>query len=300
MLDFCKRVDLRVANKRVIENLTYAGAIDSLPGNRAQKIAELDKIIDLAQQAKEAAKTGQMGLFDLGAQSESKHQQVEQYYSFQPIPEWPIKEILEKEKEVAGFYLSAHPLESYPSARWVHATPFADALKLVKNVTSIKEPFVTCLGLMQNHRTITTKKGDQMAFAQFEDMSGDCEVIIFPTTYKKVEGLLGAYNVFIIKGAMDITSQNKCKIKANNLIPVELFTDHQDIFANISLEMPGVIEETVFNQLKLLLKKGRVPLQLSFKENNKTLFVDTAQRVDCVPEALAEIEKLGFKIKLTA
>jgi DNA polymerase-3 subunit alpha len=298
MLDFCKRVDLRVANKRVIENLTYAGATDSLPGSRAQKIAELDKIIDLAQQAKEAAKTGQMGLFDLGA--EAKQKPMEQYYAFQPMPEWPVKEILEKEKEVAGFYLSAHPLESYPSARWVNATSFADALKLVKNVTSIKEPFVTCLGLMQNYRSITTKKGDPMAFAQFEDMTGDCEVIIFPTTYKKVEALLGAYNVFIIKGAMDITSQNKCKIKANNLIPVELFADHQDLFQNMILEAPGVVDDDKFNQLKLLLKKGKVPLQLSFKENNRMLFVDTNQRIDCVPGSLAEIEKLGFKIKLIA
>ena len=71
LLDFCKRVDLRTANKRVFENLIYAGAFDCLPGNRAQKIAELDKIIDIAHAEKEREKTGQMDLFGMSKQAES-------------------------------------------------------------------------------------------------------------------------------------------------------------------------------------------------------------------------------------
>jgi len=300
LLDFCKRVDLRVVNKRILENLTYAGALDCLPGHRAQKIAELDKIIDLAQQSKEAAKTGQMGLFDFGGSTENQSEpQPAQQYFFQPIPEWNSKEKLAKEKEVAGFYLSAHPLESYPHLKWIQTTPFAQALELVKNVESIKEPWVICAGLMQSCRTITTKKGDPMAFAQFEDASGDCEVVIFPTTYKKVESWLSLYNVFVVKGTMDITSQNKCKIKATNMIPIELFFEQNDMIQGVTLELPTNADESFFENLKTELKKGRTPLSFLFNENSYNLLAETGQRIDCSPLAIQNLEKFDIKIKIT-
>ena len=160
LLDFCNRIDLRAVNKRVIESLIYAGAMDCLPGNRAQKAAELDKIIDMAHAQQAAAKTGQMGLFGMAEEkpADGTTDAIAAMYSFAPLEEWSDKIKLEKEKEVTGFYLSTHPLKTFPATDWLEYQTIEEAKGLIKNVTSIKEPWVTCLALIQSHKVITTKK----------------------------------------------------------------------------------------------------------------------------------------------
>jgi DNA polymerase-3 subunit alpha len=298
MLDFCTRVDLRTSNKRVLENLIAAGAMDTLPGNRAQKTNELDKIIDFAQQKKEAEKTGQMDLFGLAITPEDNSTQNATYF-FQPLAEWSDREKLEKEKEIVGFYLSAHPLKSYPQLAWLKTDSATSCLEKIKNVTSLKEPFVSCVGLKQNYKVIVTKKGDRMAFVDMEDTAGRYEVVVFPTTFAKVEHLLEQFSVFVVKGAVDITSQNKCKIKANNLIPVEhLFNEYKDIFSiNLTLPPNSTVEHVT--GIKSFLGQGKIPLEITFKENNKTLVLQSVFKVNCTFDGLQQIAQSAVGISVT-
>ena len=112
LFEFCKRIDLRTSNKRVLNILICAGAFDDIPGTRAQKVNDLEKIMDLAAEHKKVAATGQMGLFMMspGLMINTKKHNNDDFI-YQMIPDWSNKEKLEKEKEVIGFYLSAHPLE---------------------------------------------------------------------------------------------------------------------------------------------------------------------------------------------
>jgi len=295
LLDFCKRIDLRVCNKRVLENLIFAGAMDCLPGNRAQKIAELEKIINLAQESKEQAKTGQMGLFG-AAPSEQKTQDTG--YVFQELDEFSDKEKLEKEKEVAGLYLSSHPLKSYPALTWIDSVSFTQALEKIKTVTSLREPFATCAGLLQSHRVITTKTGSKMAFAQFEDLSGHAEVIIFPQLFAQVEQLLGQYNVFVIKGTIDITSQITCKIKANDLIPIDLLFHNPEKINRILFDLPAPVSENLLEQLKKTIIPGSTSMSLGFGENNERLIAYTNQKILCSTIILDTISNMGIGIKI--
>jgi DNA polymerase-3 subunit alpha len=296
MLDFCKRVDLRTSNKRVLEHLVAAGAMDSLPGNRAQKTAELDKIIDMSQQQKEIEKTGQMDLFGIATAKTSDI--VQPTYIFQPLPEWSDREKLEKEKEVIGFYLSAHPLKSYPQLAWIKTDTTVSCLEKIKNITSLKEPFVTCTGLKQGYKVINTKKGDRMAFVEMEDFTGRYEVVVFPTTFAKVEHLLEQFTVFVVKGAVDMTSQNKCKIKANNLIPVEhLFTEYNEIFG-LNLTLPTGATHDLLSKVKATLGQGKVPLEITFKENNNTLVLQSIFKIDCSLTGLQELAKASIGISV--
>ncbi len=297
LLDFCKRVDLRTTNKRVLENLIAAGAMDCLPGNRAQKTTELDKIIDLAQQQKEAEKTGQMDLFGLAVPQKTSTGEMASYI-FQPLAEWSDREKLEKEKEVIGFYLSAHPLTSYPQLNWLKTDTVVTCLEKIKNMTSLKEPFVTCTGLKQSYKVINTKKGDRMAFVEMEDFTGRYEVVVFPTTFAKVEHLLEQFTVFVVKGAVDMTSQNKCKIKANQLIPVEhLFTEYKEIFG-INLTLPSSITPDFLSTVKTTLGQGKTPLEITFKENEKTLVLQSVFKVDCSLEGLQNLAKTSVGISV--
>lgn len=297
LLDFCKRVDLRTVNKRVIESLVCAGALDVLPGNRAQKMAEHEKIMNIANEHKEATKTGQMGLFGMTAPTEHGSREPEAY-SFAPLAEWPEREKLEKEKEVAGFYVSSHPLKSYPLVKYLDVQTFLGCLDLIKEVNSLKEPFVTCVGLMQNHKIINTKKGDRMAFAQFEDLSGHAEIIIFPTLFKKVETLLSGYTVFIVKGSIDITSSQKCKIKANDLIPVDLISSDPTLIKSMTLDLSSSINDEALQHLKAALPAGRADLRITFQENNQKLTLYAQQKVDCSDEALNLIKDYACGIKI--
>jgi len=297
LLDFCKRVDLRVVNKRVVESLICSGAMDCLPGNRAQKMAELDSVIDLAQQEKEAARTGQMGLFGAPAPS-SGEQQVPQGFIFKPLPEWSDKEKLEKEKEVAGFYLSSHPLKAYPMVRMLQHVSFRQALEFVKNVSSLKEPLVTCIGLVHSKREITTKKGDRMAFLQVEDLTAHAEVILFPSTFAKVEHLLKEFDVFLIKGALDITSQNTCKIKANDLIPVDLALNDPTAIKTVTVQIPTAVTGQQLAELKQALPPGSTPVHLAFSENNQHLLLMSTVKMTPTMDILKQLQSQGFPARI--
>jgi len=296
LLDFCKRIDLRTANKRVLDHLIYAGAFDSMPGNRAQKCAEIEKVIDLALEQKKAEETGQMGLFAAPALANTTA--AENRYGFAPLADWTDKEKLEKEKEVVGFYLSAHPLDTYrQQLRWFDLKTFAQALTYGQTTTT-HEVTVTCCGLLKTNKVIMTKKGDKMAFAQLEDSSGAAEIVLFPKTFAKTEGWLGSYQIFVVQGAVDLTSAQKCKIKANVCVPVELFFQEWPAIERLTLTMPAQFDAPLLQSIQQLLPTGKIPLALLFAENGKQLQLNCKQRVMVDGEIIKQLEEKSVSVNI--
>jgi len=301
LLDFCKRVDLRTANKRVVESLICSGAFDCLSGNRAQKLAEIDKIIEVADEQKEQEKTGQMGLFGFGAAKPQGLTADLNVYAFQPLADLPDKEKLEKEKEVIGFYLSSHPLKSYPQLKWIKAQTFVECLDKIKEIDSAKEPFVSAVGFKQNCKVITTKKGDRMAFVELEDFSGRSEIVVFPSVFKVVETWLEEYSVFVVRGALDIASQNKCKIKAMTMVPIELFFEEYKNIQAVGVCLPFGVSPEFLDKLKKSLPQGEAQLRFNFTENEQNLVLHTRQKIACNYDALAKLSSelnVGIQIEI--
>ena len=294
ILDMCTRVDLRTVNKRVLEHLIFAGALDGLPGHRAQKIAELEIIIETAIEKKQAQATGQMGLFDSPKKKNNEHEP----YVFQPLEAWNDKEKLEKELEVVGFYLSAHPLDSYKKQfKRLSITSIQQVFQQSLNVQSLDDIPVTIFGLIKSKRTINTKKGDKMAFVQIEDHSGQAELVIFPTAYKKIERWLDSYTVFIVKGTIDLSSTTRCKVLVNEMVPVELFFQEWKTFAGITV-VYNSSEEISQTDLRTFLPAGKIPLSIQFVENGKHLKVRTTKKVSLVENNLEVLEKTCI-VKIT-
>ncbi len=297
LFDFCKRVDLRTANKRVIESLICAGAFDSLPGNRAQKFHEVGHIIELALAHKKDSLTGQMDLFSIG--KKSTNDTLNDFYVFSPREEWPDKEKLEKEHEVAGFYISAHPLETYATqCAWFGTETFEQAL--TKSQKQQTEYATLVCGLIKTHKTIITKKGDRMAFMQLEDMTGSAEIIVFPKVFAKTEKWLGSHHVFIIKGVVDTADSTQLKIKAQDMVPIELALNEWPTIESITLSLPCAVEEKVIVKLKSQLTKGKIPLRMTFQENNRTLQLKTKETVliDAAYAQALENEQIGVRCVL--
>jgi DNA polymerase III subunit alpha len=293
LLDFCKRVDLRTANKRVIESLICAGAFDTLHGNRAQKYKEVEHIIDLATTHKKNSLTGQMDLFMSASKNAHNNDEL---YSFSPLVEWSDKEKLEKEREVIGFYISSHPLETYKKqCAWFAIESFETAAEKAK--TASGEYTTIGCALLKTRKDIVTKKGDRMSFLQFEDMSGTAEIIAFPKTFAKTEKWLSSYHVFMIKGTVDITSDIGCKIKANDIVPVELALSEWPAIEYILFTLPNDITEEHIVAMKQQLTKGSAPLHIIFRENEKKLRLTTKEKILLNAENAQILEQYNITIR---
>lgn len=296
LLDFCKRVDLRTVNKRVVENLICAGAFDTLPGNRAQQFQEIPIIMEKASAWKKDAATGQMGLFGGGFKEEAD----DEIYPFESLPEWQDREKLEKEKEVIGFYLSSHPLQMYhKQLKRVNLTPFDKALEKSLAHTGEQELTIVGCGLIKTRKEIVTKKGDRMAFVQLEDMAASAEVVLFPRTYAVCEQWLTDYSVFVVKGSVDLTSSTQCKIKANEFVPVELLLQEWKWMERFSLELPQTFDQELIDAMKKLLVPGKTPLDLIFHENGKKLCLATKQKIALDAQQVQSIEALGIEVEVS-
>lgn len=298
LLQLCERIDLRTSNKRVLENLICAGALDQLAGSRAQKYHELANIIELALQNKEHKETGQMQLFSMFNQQEDTNTQQ---YIFPNMPDWSSKEKLEKEKEVIGFYISAHPLQTYDKQlAWLNlqTIPEIMAVRQTPNATPQQEPYVTTIGLLTEKKVISTKKGDKMAFAQIEDLQSHAEVVIFPKLFAQIEAWLYDYSIFVIKGNLDMTTTGSVKIKALQMVPLELLFHSWSKIISATLQLPTPISTEMIKCIKEL-PDGKIPLHVSYQEHDKHLKIITKQQIALNFELINKLTDSGLQGKIT-
>jgi DNA polymerase-3 subunit alpha len=178
--DFCRRLDFRVVNRRVLESLIKAGALSSLGASRAQLMSVLDSLLQLGQRAQREKDTAQVSLFD-GWEEETAPAAL----SLPPIPEWTRRDILAAEKEALGLYISGHPLEEY--RRLLRAVTTASTGE-IREMMEGREVLVG--GLVTALRRISTRRGEPMAFMTLEDLTGSIEVVLFPRVYLECRRLL--------------------------------------------------------------------------------------------------------------
>ncbi|WP_342565346.1 DNA polymerase III subunit alpha [Paenibacillus sp. FSL R7-0345] len=179
LLDFCRRVDLRVCNKRVIESLLQAGAFDRLPGHRAQLLAMLDETVDAAAKWRKERDELQIQLFeDL---IETPNWEIR----YPDIPKFSVTQQLELERELLGLYLSGHPLDD--SAALLEEPGIQRLMDLGE---AADESQTVTAGMVVSIKEITTKAGKAMAFIQWEDQIERCEVVLFPEVWKRSRGLV--------------------------------------------------------------------------------------------------------------
>ncbi|MEF2968378.1 DNA polymerase III subunit alpha [Paenibacillus sp. M1] len=173
LLDFCRRVDLRVCNKRVIESLIQGGAFDSLPGHRAQLLAMLDETVEAAMKWRKEREDLQIQLFDF---VETPNWDIE----YPEVPAFTATQQLELERELLGLYLSGHPLDDYDE---LLEREGADRLMDLSEAPDESKAIVA--GMVVSVKAITTKQGKAMAFMELEDQIERCEVVLFPEVWRR-------------------------------------------------------------------------------------------------------------------
>ena len=198
-------------NKRVVENLIKAGAMDCLEGNRRQKMTVYMQIIDSINQEKKHTMAGQMSLFDIVPEEDKKEFEIRMPHA----AEYPDDVILTFEKEVLGIYLSGHPLERYRSMLEKMITAKTSDFQ-PDDETGIPEVYDNqnvIVGGMITDKTIKyTKNNKVMAFLTLEDLVGTVEIVVFPRDYEKCQMLINEEAKLFVQGRVSAEDDKASKL----------------------------------------------------------------------------------------
>lgn len=191
--DFLRRVDVSKVNRKTIESLIKAGALDSF-SQRTTLLTSVEVTLDAVHKQRKATQGGQTGLF------ESSEDQV-QTELLPDVPPLPMAELLRFEKELLGFYLSANPLED----ALVHMPKTNDIVTSIAELPEVtKGERVHLVGaVVQVKKILTRNGGSEMAFVKVEDLTGSVEIVVFPKIYSKTASLWVRDAIVFVSGKLD-------------------------------------------------------------------------------------------------
>ena len=198
-------------NKRVVENLIKAGALDCLEGNRNQKMTVYTQIIDSINQDKKHTMAGQLSLFDIAPEEDKKEFEIR----MPQTAEYPKETILTFEKEVLGIYLSGHPLERYRNMmeKMISAKTSDFQPDDETGIPEVYDNQKVIVGGMITDKTIKyTKNNKVMAFLTVEDLVGTVEVVVFPRDYEKCQMFLNEDARLFIQGRVSAEDDKASKL----------------------------------------------------------------------------------------
>ena len=219
--DFITRLSAKnILNKRTIENLIKAGALDTLGGTRKQFMSIYVQIVDHVTQEKKNSMVGQMTLFDLVSEDQKEEFQIR----MPDVGEYSKETLLAFEKEVLGIYVSGHPLEAYEE-RWkksISATTADFQLDEETGHTKVHDGAKEIIGGMITEKTIKhTKTNQMMAFITVEDLLGTVEVVVFPRDYEKNRDYLEVDSKVFVRGRVSEEDDKPSKLICEKIIPFE-------------------------------------------------------------------------------
>jgi DNA polymerase-3 subunit alpha len=313
VLDFARRVPTRKVNKKVLESLTLAGGFDSIAEvNRASLFASLETILDHAGDEQQERELGQSSLFDAFSADDIK-MVTPSTHLFKQEADWPSARKLALERQVVGFYISGHPMDTWQKIgeEWLgwsteRIKNFA-AERAAKRAEAPAVPpgggdwgggftpgrfrapktEIRLIGLLGDHKEVMTKKGDRMAFAQVEDLKGKLEVVFFAAAYatlqETVKKALAEAEPLVITADLELTDEApKLQIKALELADEAHKGRVQQVVLKLS---PSEISGDQLRELKknLLQHRGRCSVRIDFTDSTFKTRLELPKTVGVTP-----------------
>ena len=219
--EFCEQVDLSAVNKRAIESLIKAGAMDSLEGTRSQKFAAIESAMDSGQKFQRDRESGQEGLFgELMAEMQSHSVPLPN------VPDWTEKDKLAGEKEMLGFWVTGHPLDRYADKVAELATHDSANLEGLSKNTEVK-----LCGVLTSITRKRNKEGKPWASMSIEDRSGSIEAMCFATSYERLAAEIAEDQAVLLRGLVLPEENAAPKISIQDIVALD----------NARLDLPSVI-----------------------------------------------------------
>jgi len=247
---FCEKVDLRQMNKRVLESLIKAGALDSLNSGKGQACraaltAAVDGAFESGTKAQRDRQSGQGGLFGALIAAEPVDERLPN------VPEWSEADRLAGEKETVGFYVSGHPLAVYLEK--MRAVCSADSSSLEGRGDGEE---VTVAGLIQNVKTGRSKRGNNYAQVRLEDLNGFVDLIVFSEAYDRLLNRLQTDSAVFVRGRISPEESGAVKINVTDVVPLD------------GVPMPA-LPNNLMVRVRLGRNGGSTPLKLAELFNSK-------------------------------
>jgi DNA polymerase-3 subunit alpha len=193
--DLCERTSaIQDVNRRVLESLVQCGACDTL-GERAWLLTVLEHFINRAERDRKDREAGQTSLYDLIG---SADEEVNNFGLAVDVKPMPGEDKLKLEKELLGLYLSDHPLRRISA----ELAKLSDT-QAVEVTSALQDTEVRVAGLVREVRRVVTRKGQIMAYASLEDLTGTVDVVLFPRIFEQVRLIFEPDKVIVVQGKVD-------------------------------------------------------------------------------------------------
>ncbi|MFQ6067196.1 MAG: DNA polymerase III subunit alpha [bacterium] len=284
IFDFCRRVDLRTVNKRIIESLVKCGAFDSLAGYRSQNLAVIDEATEEASQIQADREKGQLSFF--GA-LEKRGKSLAQD-RFPQIEETPKARRLKWEKELLGIYVSGHPLEKYQKKITHYLANSIYDLSGMRDGQKIR-----IMGVITTIVQKKDRKGKRMAFFTLEDLESEIEIVVFSSMYEEYASYIKEGSLVLVKGKLD-TASTPPKVIAQEVLP---FSRIKDVTHNLHINFEeDKLEKPNLVKLKEILcgHKGKHNIYLHFanKSGEEAIIRSKSIKVGFTDSLISEVEDL--------
>ena len=256
LFDFCKAVDWSKINKRMVESAIKAGAMDRLGGHRAQMLVGLDSMIESGQRARRDEELGQGSLFGVAAAGDEG-----KLASPPDVEEWSATERLACEKEMLGFYVTGHPLDSFEEAVEEVGTHTTTSLDKVDNGHT-----VSICGMLHSVQRRRNKEGRPWASAVLEDRDGSVELLVFANQFEGVEERLVQDQPVLVTGSLRAEDNSGRRVSVEQITLLKNARAPQHEHAYVSLTLSGDHEvSSVASRLRELVDGHPGQTNLSFR-----------------------------------
>ncbi len=261
--EFCQRMSDKKLNKRLVESMIKSGVFDSLNIRRSVLLDVYENVIDSAVREQKNAVSGQLDFFSMFEEN------MDAVDDFPEMPELPKRELLNSEKEYLGVYVSGHPLDGLETV--IANNSSTNVLEISENENNrfVSDMKVKLGGMISKRKDQLTKRGELMSYLTFEDLTGEIEVLVFPSQVKRFESVLKEENICLIQGNLDVQEEKSTKIRLES---IELLETTMPDFKKLYLKLKSDEKEKL-DRVKRLLDgtHGTVPVIIYYEDTKASL-----------------------------
>lgn len=292
--DFCTRISGRDIHQRTVEALIKSGAFDCFGYKRRELINACEGIMKAVNHAESSVLEGQLDLFGLGTDDTSMEKEIER------CGEYDETQLLEFEHETLGMYISAHPIDRFEPV--LAASRCAVSSEIIgendDEIANVDKRFsdgaeISFAGMVTHKKMLKTKKGDMMCFLQLEDKYGSLEIVVFPSVYQAVGGVIKDRAVLFVKGKISCKEDENPKILADMIEPAERFCQLQ-LKRNLCVRLDSK-DECGIKAVKMIARKyfsadTTNRLNIFFEDIRKMTGIKSAPTVTMCSELICELQ----------
>ena len=282
---FCSAIEPRFLNRRVLESLVKAGAMDCFNAPRARLWAAIEGAMSHGQKMDHQRSVGQHGLFRSGASSMS----TDDAQNILPeVDDWSEDEQLAGEHSVLGFYVSGHPLDKYAGRLKEMGTIELGALEARRNGEEL-----AIAGIITQTRAMRSKRGARWAICNLQDRTGGVEVLVFPEAFQKFEHLLRPATPLLVRGRINVEEVGTRFVAAEVRL-LDKVTDRSPSLLRVRVDLRAVDTGTLDQLQKVFAERpGRCRVAFDLiSDDGTTATLEAEKGIEPAPELFARVREI--------